>query len=397
MSYPDQALSGTPEGLALEAPAHYSFGAAAAPDGSVWFTEFNHQQLRRFVPATGAVEVKRTGLPGMYGLALDRAGTVFLGQDLGDQGNPGKVLRLDAKTGELRTIIAGITRPRQLVCDPQGNLFVVCETGTLLRWSATDNTVQTVLSGLSTPQGVAVAADGTLYWSEYGRAGSVAGRVLQRRPDGTVKTLATGFWRARGLALTPQGALYLTTEANFYDHGSSGLLVRLDTKTGKVTHALQGLDYPQFPCATPEGRVFFACNRDSWLVSFGPTPPTPKAPALRLTVDSLVIERRAGLPAQGWVRIPAEKLSLNRHELYTDRGDPEHPQPGIFALPTVRLSTPRGRGDSAVIALRGHGGQRFPMTHPGTAQEAPPAGFNESPIAYLVFYRWKDSLPWPPP
>lgn len=183
--------------------------------------------------------------------------------------------------------------------------------------------------------------------------------MLVRRPDGTVKTLARGFWRARGLALTPSGSLYLTTEANYYDHGNSGLLACIDPSTSKVTPVLQGLDYPQFPCATAKGRVFFVCNRDSWLVAYDPQY-KPSRSQIRIVIEGQGFAISPG----GWLRIPAQRLALNRKELYTDRGDPEHPQPGIFALPSV--------SPGHAIALRGHGGQRFPMTNPGTAQEAPP-------------------------
>ena len=423
LSLPCAATASLPVGLALETPAHYAFGCAAAPDGSVWFVEFNHQQLRRYGPGTGRVEVRLSGLPGMYGLAVGAGGEVFIGQDLGDAGHPGRVLRIDPASGRQETVIEGLTRPRQLALGPAGDLYVVCEAGSvhagaspsLLRVRAGEARVEVALAGLRTPQGVAVAPAGTVYVSEYGVQGQEPGRILALPPSGESRVLTTGLWQARGLACAPDGSLYALTEANREDQGNSGSLVRIDPGTGEQTVLLDGLDYPQFPCVAPDGRVYFVLNRDSWLASFANVPPGEATPwpdvpdvlvamsggrfapgepgEFRLSAGSVrlagsLIPDPGGRWVQGWARIPAERLSLNPAELYTNRGDPEHPQPGLFELPWVSATASRGSTFVAALAVRGHVGTRYPQTDPGTAREAPAPGFGESPVAYDVYFEW---------
>ena len=124
-----QGLTGVPEGLALATPAHYSFACATAPDQAIWFTEFNRRQLCRYDPATGARTTPWRGLPGAYGIAVDADGSLYVGQDLGDAGHPGRVVRVDPGTGRPTVVLADLTRPRQLALDSLGHLYVVCEAG----------------------------------------------------------------------------------------------------------------------------------------------------------------------------------------------------------------------------------------------------------------------------
>jgi hypothetical protein len=211
--------------------------------------------------------------------------------------------------------------------------------------------------------------------------------------------------------------LYLTTESDYEDHGNGAALIRLNPATGAAAPMVSDLDYPQFPAAGDDGRLWFACNRDSWLCSVDPaarvrrltwpgdpavtlacangyfSPHTPGTD-LEVRVGDLTFRGRIRRgsrpgPVTVWLRVPAGRFGLSRGELYTDRGDPEHPQPGLFALPPVRVQAAAGEASIAVIAQRSHVGQRFPMANPGTAREAPAPGFSESPEAYLIQVRWE--------
>jgi hypothetical protein len=226
------------------------------------------------------------------------------------------------------------------------------------------------------------------------------------------------------LALADKGALYVTTEANRGDQGNSGLLVRLDLAgSGPPVWSLAGLDYPQFPCVDAAGRVWFVLNRDSWLAAWDlscalrplPSPaslppgsllavaggelvPAGTEPRLRLEVAGHVLEGGPKLAPgsrvlRGWLRLPVEAVPLSRGELYRDRGDPEHPQPGLFAVPPVILQATAGTGTTTALAVRSHVGNRFPMTAIGTANEAAAPGFSEAPVAYLIHFEWRPAAP----
>ena len=118
--------AGTTRDIIPCANAHYSFGTAVTTNGLVLFTEFNHRQIRSWNPQTRRLEVWRAAkTPGMFGLATGTGGDVFVGMDLGDKGNPGKVLRIRSSTsgGDMPTPMSskghtGVQRTASPFCRP---------------------------------------------------------------------------------------------------------------------------------------------------------------------------------------------------------------------------------------------------------------------------------------
>ena len=411
------------------ATAHYSFGTAVDSSGRVLFTEFSHRQIRSWDPRTGNVEVWRDkDTPGMFGLATGTGGDVFVGLDLGDAGNPGKVMRSGSDRQE-EFVMENITRPRQLTCDPAGNLFVVLEGGKVFKWDKTNRNVTEIMTATPPVSGIAVASDGSVYVSEYG-VFDVApegyshplapGQVKVRKPDGVVSILAKGFWRARGLALH-ENSLFLCTESNREDHGNAGQLVRIDTQKGTSEILLETLDYPQFPAASPNGKVYFTLGRDNALVSYDSAAPFRKAEALADHVKGSSVRGGSiiskgtpeGIPfsiraqsvllagsfipdpgaksMDGWIEVPADQFQLNPNE-HSAR-DAEHPGPGIFELPQVESACDSGRLQIDVFPLRRHQGCRWPMQNVGTANESPAPGFSEQPAAFRFHFSWTAMVP----
>jgi hypothetical protein len=407
------------------AEAHYSFGTAVDSEGCVLFTEFSHRKIQRWNPVTRHLDVWRgTDTPGMFGLATGTGSDVFVGLDLGDTGNPGKILRI-ANDGKEEFIIESITRPRQLTCDATGNLFAVLEGGRVLKWDKATRVITEVMTALSPTSGIAVGADGSVFVSEYGvfdisptgySRPSAPGQIKVRRPDGQITVLNKGFWRLRGIALHGHN-LYACSEANREDHGNSGQLVRIDTTNGNEEILFNRLDYPQFPAASPDGKIYFTLGRDNRLVSYHPTAvyhdaAAPAAIATRSSVrggtiawdgsesgTSFTLKAQSVsltgnlLPSSGttqmdgWIEIPANRFTLNPHDLYPIH-DAEHPGPGLFELPKVEATCGSGQFHVEVIPLRRHAGSRWPMQNVGTAHESPNANFSEQPDAFRFYFSW---------
>jgi sugar lactone lactonase YvrE len=410
------------------AEAHYSFGTAVARDGTVLFAEFNRRVIKRWNPIHGTTDVWRAKqTPGMFGLSANKTGDVFVGIDLGDNGNPGKVLRIGADGTEAH-IIEGVTRPRQLACDVAGNLFVALEGGKILKWDHATGMSTELMSAQPPVNGIAIGSDGSLYVSEYATFEQMPegysrpkspGVVKVRRPDGTISVLASGFWRARGIALNGT-QLYLCTEADREDHGNSGLLVRINTLTGATETLIDHLDYPQFPSADSQGRIYFTLGRDNKLMQYDPTdsfqvvsspaPDVQKAavrggritwsPSVDGTCFSIQSQSRTlqgflhldegASSIDGYIDVASNRFDLNLDPLY-HTFDSEHPTPGIFELPSVQANCASGTINVEVLPLRCHKGQRWPMQNVGTPNESPAQGFSEQPEAFRFYFHWSHS------
>ncbi len=415
-----QTMGTTPKGLRLLAPCHYSYGTAVAGNGAVWFTEYGHQQLRQ-LNTNGTIAVRRIGMTGMFGLAIDGSNNVFVGRELGDVSNPSKITRITAAGAE-SDIVTGITRPRQLTTDNAGNVYFATESPSRIsRWNQSSGTVDIVISGLPySAEGVAVASDGTIYFSEYGNPEfGVPGTVKKRATNGTITTLVDSIWRCRGLVLdAAQQYLYLCTESDQADHGNAGLLAKINVSNGTWTKALEGIDYPQFPSLGTDGNIYFSLTRDSWVGMYNPAASTTDSSwssnssvkigisegqwsssgtgaSLTINVGALsfsgmVSSANSNGTVHGWIRIPENLIALDTSELYTGCLPAEHPTPGIYRLPEVKYHTDSGSCLISVIALRGHTGQRWPMQNVGTCNESPAAGFSEKPVAYLVYFAWNN-------
>ncbi|WP_242155561.1 T9SS type A sorting domain-containing protein [Aestuariivivens sediminis] len=415
-----QPLIDVPKGMRLITPVHYSYGCAAAPDGTIYFTEFNRQMLRR-VYANGVVEVKRIGLQGMYGAAFDDSGNLFIGRDLGDVGNPAMITKIDPN-GIEANIVTGITRPRGIATDASGNVYFATESPSRIsRWNKSNGSVEILVDNLQGPaEGVAVASDGTVYFSIYGLPESgIPGSVKKRAPNGTVTTIInSGIWRSRGLVIDNNDEfLYLCTEANQGDNANTGLLVKIQLSNGQATNVLQGIDYPQFPSMGVDGNVYFTLTRDSWLAMYDPSVTTVvsdwsenssvkigmsegdwtsggSGTPLTIEVDD-TLTFTGNISADvtngtvhGWIRIPKDLLSVYSHELYLPCLTAEYPTPGVYKLPKVTYSVGTGSCLISAVVVREQVGQRWPMTNPGTCNESPAAGFSEDPDGYLIYFSW---------
>jgi autotransporter-associated beta strand protein len=430
----DQAMVGTPNGLHVLAEAAYSFGTTVTGSGDVYFTEFGNQRIQRFNVSDGSLTTIVTDRPGLYGITTDWQGNIFYAQD-SDVGT-GRIVKR-TPSGSEEVICSGLTRPRQLSTDADGNVYAVLETRSILKWNSATGNVQTVVNSLqiqasSPPQGVAVASDGRIYFSTYSEMGSYGvalqpGGVWVRETNGSISQVAGGLWRARGLAFHPNGKLYAVTEANAWDQGNSGLLVEIDPTKKTTKNLLAGIDYAQFPAVGPDGRIYVTAARDEKLVAYDPaqqfTSQAIAEPDLQLSVenatwretisqaafplglklDSVAVDGfltfgQGASDASMWLTLPASRFSAVSP-------NQSSPGPGFFRTPTVTVDWRYGDSQGFAVPLRDHVRCRWPMTNVGTVNESPAPDFSEDPEAFLVYVdvkapgnlsanRWKGGSGW---
>ena len=430
----DQAMVGTPSGLHVLAEAAYSFGTTVTSAGDVYFTEFGNQRIQRLSAADGSLTTIVSDRPAVYGITSDRQGNVFYAQD-SDVGS-GRIVKR-TPSGSEEVICSGLTRPRQLSTDADGNVYVVLETRSILKWNSATGNVQAVVNSLqiptpSPPQGVAVASDGRIYFSTYSETGSYGvmlqpGGIWVRETNGSITQVAGGLWRARGLALSPNGKLYAVTEANAWDQGNSGLLVEIDPTKRTTKNLLSGIDYAQFPAVGPDGRIYVTGARDGKLLAYDPLQQfasqaiaepdlelsvenatwretiAQAAFPLGLKVDSVAVDGfltfgQGANDASMWLKLPASRFS-------TLGPTQSSPGPGFFQTPTVTVDWNYGDSQGFAVPLRDHVRCRWPMADVGTVNESPAPDFNEDPEAFLVYVdvkapatlsanRWKGGTGW---
>ena len=389
----DQGSESLPLGLRILCDAHYSYGTAVSPDGDIYFTQFNKMRVSKYDPLTGQTEVVISNRGGLYGIAFDVSGNMFLGIDGGFKG--GKVVKRNPDGSE-EEIMTGLTRPRQVICDKAGNVYVAVEGDEeILKWNKTTKEILTVIKDIPTVQGVAIGPKGQIYFSQYGimKGRGVAlkpGYIGVVNPDGTYRVIADGFWRARGISVDFHGNIYLVTEANAWDQGNSGLIVRVK-KGGEQEVLLSGIDYPEFPTIGKDGQLYVTLGRDNKLVSFNPQHrfnyQTTNSPDFKMAVENAEWQITSGeagikiaikadnLPISGfldvesstdeaaiWIDIPANRLNLSLEEL--PYHTPERPTPGIFELPKTEVRSQSGRCSAFVIPRRNHTRCRCPIKLP---------------------------------
>jgi sugar lactone lactonase YvrE len=91
-----------------------------------------------------------------------------------------------------------------------------------IRKVAPDGTISTVATGLSTPNDVTLAADGTLYATDYGN-----NRIIRIGAGGAVTAVATADG-PNSVAVAPDRTVYATERTHSW-------VLRVDPLTGAVT------------------------------------------------------------------------------------------------------------------------------------------------------------------
>jgi sugar lactone lactonase YvrE len=174
--------------------------------------------LREYNPRSRAVRALPLGLTTMGARIVAARGETWY---LVSGYDPGTILVLDAVSGTLRAKIPGFARILGLLADDSGLIIADAGRGEVVRVDPNAPQAREVLaSGLAVPVGLARAAGGALYVSEYG-----TGRILELRSNAPAPVvLAEGLRTPEGLAVARDGRLLVV------DSGTRELLV-IDPRT----------------------------------------------------------------------------------------------------------------------------------------------------------------------
>jgi sugar lactone lactonase YvrE len=203
----------------------------------------------------------------------------------------GRVLRLTPDGRRVDVLADTGGRPLGLEWLPDGSLLVCDARRGLLRVSLPDGSVETLVDGLAFCNNAAVAADGTIYFSDStDRIGidhwkgellqhSGSGRLLRRGLGTETAVLLGGLEFANGVALSPDGSFAVVAETAAYR------LTRWSVADGSSSVLVDNL--PGFPDNVSTGSdglfwVAIGSPRDASLDRL-----LPRRPALRKVVWAL--------------------------------------------------------------------------------------------------------------
>jgi sugar lactone lactonase YvrE len=200
------------------------------------------------------------------------------------------------ESGSVRTIAGGrrpgfsgdggpataalLEQPTSIAYDAAGNLFITELGGRIRRVDAATGTIATFAgvggqgfggdggpatrAQLDRPHGLAVAADGTVYFGD-----TFNNRIRKVAPDGTISTVAVGLGTPNDVTLAPDGALYAT------DYGNNRI-VRIGT--GGVVTQVASADGPNSVAVAPDGTVYATERTHPWVLRVEPNGTVTRLP-----------------------------------------------------------------------------------------------------------------------
>ena len=195
--------------------------AAFDAENRMFVSSFAAGGIAELAPDGRARMIVPKGLVGPYGVAVDRAGTVYAG----DNFRLATVADGEAHTRELLMSSHGVAT------DDLGRVHLASQSGAVRTYEPERREVRTRAEHLVRPGGVAHRADGLLVVAETG-----AGRVVGIDAEDGLTVLAEGLGSPVDVAFDGEDRLYVSDEQR-------GVVVRVDE--GVPVPVLEGLDRPQ--------------------------------------------------------------------------------------------------------------------------------------------------------
>ncbi|MEA2077880.1 MAG: SMP-30/gluconolactonase/LRE family protein [Candidatus Marinimicrobia bacterium] len=127
--------------------------------------------------------------------------------------------------------------------------------------------------GLVNTNGTAFDKHGNLYICEYGK-----GSILRLSAEGELQTLVDKdyngirFNRPNDIAVSQAGMIYFTDPKSYDTKVYDGRLFRTDPNTGKTTWLIEGLQFPNGLCFSPDGKTLYigeSVNKNILQISHG--------------------------------------------------------------------------------------------------------------------------------
>ena len=168
---------------------------------------------------------------------------------------------IDARPIVARSKIT-LVRPRRLLLDPEGNLFIAdWAAGTVLKVTP-DEKVSVFAEDLHEPAGLARDAVGNLYVAVHAEGMTKSGGILRIAPTGEPSWFVEGLTGPTALAFDSQGTLFV---ASFEDNS-----IQRVAPTGEVSTFLDDIPTPSALAFDAAGQLFVASSTEGTVYRIGP-------------------------------------------------------------------------------------------------------------------------------
>ena len=211
-----------------------------------WQTLTVTQAGLTYVSARPVTALVSTNLNGPWGVAVDGAGNVYIG----DSGN-NAIKEWTVANNTVATLVgSGLNNPTALAVDSAGNVFFDdTYNNAVKKWTAASGSVTTLLSNLwFSPYGVAVDGAGDVYIDDTGH-----NAIRELTPNGNLITLvSSGLSTASsGVAVDIAGNVYIADSFNV-------AIKKWTAANNSVTALVSGVNWPEGPAVDACGNVYWA-------------------------------------------------------------------------------------------------------------------------------------------
>jgi DNA-binding beta-propeller fold protein YncE len=236
------------------------FGVAADGSGNVYIADTFDNQILEYTSSNQPVTTLASGLGQTFGVAVDGSGNVYFSDHAGN-GSIGELFAGGGSTTLVdNSINTNFNNPRGVAVDAAGNVYIADTNDNVIKeYSPSTGQLSTLVGGLSLPQGVAVDGSGNVFIADSGH-----NQILERvAATGKVNTIVSGLNNPLGVAVDASDNVYIANT------NSKNILERLRTfvsTTSLSETAAAGSDQVQVLPTTQSLTGQFAPSSDqSWL------------------------------------------------------------------------------------------------------------------------------------
>ena len=317
-------------------------GIAAGPDGDLWFTQQDSDQIGRMTPSGKVTEFSAgiTSGAGPDGIAAGPDGNMWFTEFDGDR--IGRIT-LSGKVTEFHAKITPESQPAEIAAGPDGNLWFTQQGSNQIGRITPTGKVTEFGAGItpnSVPVGIAAGPDGSMWFTEFGA--DQIGRITTGASSaaGKVTEFSTGITPGADLfriVAGPDGDMWFT---EFGVDRIGRISTGVSSAAGKVTEFGNGITTGSEPLGIaegPDGNVWFTERSGDQVARITPQGKVTEYSS-GISVPSTLEDIAAGPDGNMWFTEPGSDSVVDQVGRITT---------GVPSAPRIVTASPRSK--SAVV------------------------------------------------